>query len=141
MWIKKFSKIYPGIQQHDLWQAWADANNWPKWDNELEYCEMQGEFIQGNKFILKPKGGSKVKIILSEVIENEKFTDYCKFLGATMYDAHELRQEPGGLRITNTISVIGPLSFIWANLVAKKVAAAVSIQTDNLVAYVRSRNA
>lgn len=140
MWVKTFSKVYKGVQKEHIWQAWSDVNNWPKWDGELEYCDLQGEFVQGEQFILKPAGGPKVKITLSEVCRNEKFTDYCKFFGATMYDAHELRDEPEGLRITNTITVTGPLAFLWARLVVKKVAESVPVQTDSLVSFVRRVN-
>ena len=140
MWIKQFSKVYKGVRKKDIWHVWADVNNWPKWDNELEYCDMKGNFNQGRQFILKPRGGPKVKITLSEIITNEKFTGYCKFLGATMYNVHELEDESGSLRITNTISVTGPIAFLWAHLVAKKVAQAVPMQTDNLVKFVRSNN-
>lgn len=133
MWIKSYKKIYQGVKKEDIWRTWSDVNNWPKWDTELEYCKMDDMFTEGSQFILKPKGGPKVKITLSEVRPNEKFTDYCKFLGATMYDAHELEETPEGLRITNTITVTGPLSFIWVNLVAKNVANSVPKQMDALV--------
>lgn len=133
MWVKSYNKIYHGVKKDDVWRIWSDINNWPKWDKELEYCKMESMFIEGSQFILKPKGGPKVKITLSEVKPNEKFTDYCKFLGATMYDAHELEETSDGLRITSTITVTGPLSFIWVNLVAKNVANSVPKNMDALV--------
>ncbi len=139
MWVKSYSKIYKDVKKSDIWRIWADVNNWPKWDKELEYCEMKAPFVEGSQFILKPFGGSKVKITLSEVVPNEKFTDYCKFLGATMYDAHELEETSDGVRITNTISVTGLLSFIWINLVAKNVANSVPKQMDELVNSARSQ--
>lgn len=138
MWVKSYSKIYQGVKKEEIWQLWADVNNWPKWDKELEYCKMEAPFVKDSQFILKVVGGPKVKITLSEVIANEKFTDYCKFLGARMYDAHELEEtKDGGVRITSTITVTGPLSFIWVNLVAKNVAHSVPKQMDALVDSVR----
>lgn len=139
MWVKKFSKVYKGIQKEDVWNVWADVTNWPKWDKGLEYCDMKQSFIPGSQFILKPLGGPKVKITLSEVVPNKKFTDYCKFFGATMYDAHELDEVEEGLQITNTITVTGPLAFLWTHLVAKNVAMSVPEQTDNLVEFIKSR--
>lgn len=139
MWTKSYSKTYQGVKKEDIWRAWADVNNWPKWDRELEYCKLEGAFETGRQFILKPLGGPKVKILLSEVIINRKFTDYCKFFGATMHDDHLLEDTADGLRITNTITVKGPLSFIWANLVAKKVARSVPHSMDALVDYARSQ--
>lgn len=133
MWVKSYNKTYQGVTKEDVWRIWSDVNNWPRWDKELEYCKMDSLFIEGSQFILKPKAGPKVKIIISEVIPNEKFTDYCKFLGATMYDAHELTETSDGLRITNTITVTGPLSFIWVKLVAKNVAHSIPKHMDTLV--------
>jgi hypothetical protein len=133
MWVKTYNKIYQGIAREDVWRIWSDVNNWPTWDKELEYCKMENNFIEGSQFILKPKGGPKVSITLSEVRPNEKFTNYCKFLGATMYVAHALEETSDGLRITNTITVTGPLSYIWVHLVAKNVANSVPKQMDSLV--------
>lgn len=140
MWIKTFSKEYGNINKEAIWQAWSDVNNWPKWDTELEYCDMKCSFEEGNQFILKPKGGPKVRLWLSEAAPNSKFTDYCKFFGAVMHDEHVLEESPGGIRVTNTITVKGPLTFVWANLVAKNVAEAVPKQTDNLVEYARANH-
>ena len=93
MWIKSYSQIYQDVNKEEIWQLWSDVNNWQQWDKEVEYCRMEKPFIEGSQFILKPVGGPKVKIILSEVVPNEKFTDYCHFFGATMHDAHELENK------------------------------------------------
>jgi hypothetical protein len=140
MWVKSYSKIYPNVKKEAVWRVWADVNNWPKWDNELDYCQLDAAFARNNQFILKPKSGPKVKITLSEVIENTKFTDYCHFLAATMYDDHELEETPEGLKITNTISVSGPLKWIWVHLVAKNVANSVPKQMDALVEMARQQH-
>lgn len=139
MWVKSYNKTYSGIKREDIWRIWQDVNNWPLWDKELEYCKIEGDFKEGSKFILKPIGAPKVKITLSEVVTNIKFTDYCKFLGAVMYDSHQLDDTPEGVRITSTITVTGLFQFIWVKLVASKVANSVPKQIDSLVALVKSR--
>lgn len=139
MWQKTFTKTYPNVTKEAIWHAWADVASWPVWDTELEYCEMKSDFDAGNQFILKPKAGPKIKIILSSIIPFKTFTDYCCFPGARMYEAHFLEETPEGLKITNTITVRGLLSFLWVHLVAKKVAASVPAQTDNLVRYAAGR--
>ena len=141
MWTKTFSKEYENINKEAIWHAWVDVNNWPQWDSKLGYCEIDCGFEEGTQFILKPKGGPKIRLYLSEVVSNTRFTDYCKFPGAVMYDAHELEELPNGnVKVTNTITVKGPFSFIWAKLVAKNVAKAVPEQTDNLVEYLRNKH-
>ena len=139
MWQKTFSKIYPGLKKEEVLSVWADVANWPKWDVELEYCKMKDPFSEGSAFILKPKSGPKVKIVLTEVVHNQGFTNYCKFPGATMVVAHTLEEAPEGLRITHIITVKGFLGFFWVKLVAKNVAAAVPETTENLVNFVRSK--
>ncbi len=136
MWTKKYTKIYKDINKTQIWRHWADVNNWPKWDDELEYCRLQGPFAAGSQFILKPVGGPKVTITLSHVVENERFTDYCQFLGAQMVDDHLLEETDEGLRFTSTITVTGPLSFLWVWLVAKKVANSLPKNFDQLVKMV-----
>lgn len=141
MWVREYSKTYQGIKKEDIWQIWTDVNNWPKWDRELEYCKTEAPFIKGSRFALKPLGGPKVEIILSHVTPNKKFTVYCKFFGATMYDDHELEDTAHGLLIRNTITVTGLLSFIWWQIVAKKVANSIPKQMETLVEFAKSKNA
>lgn len=137
MWVKSYSKVYPAVKKEDIWRLWADVNHWPKWDKELEYCQLESSFINGSQFILKPLGGPKIKITLSEVIINQKFTNYCNFFGAIMYVAHELKEIPEGLCITHVIRVTGPLRFIWVNLIAKNVAKSAPKHMDILVDLAR----
>jgi hypothetical protein len=137
MWIKSYTKTYKDIKKEEVWYMWADINNWPTWDKELEYCKMVEPFVEGSHFILKPKGGQKVKVTLSELVPKQKFTSYSNFLGATMYVAHELEETLDGLRITNTVTVTGFLSFIWIALVAKNVANSIPSHMDILIDLVR----
>ncbi len=138
MWTQSFSHVYPNISKEKIWAAWSDINNWPQWDKGLDYCDMRENFTAGSKFILKPKGGPKVKIFISNIIPYQEFSDYCRFPGAKMFDEHFLEDTPEGLKITNKITVKGPLSFLWVKLVAKNVAEGAREQTDSLVHYART---
>ena len=140
MWQQSFTKFYPAVHKAAVWQAWTDVANWPQWDSELAYCEPPKTFAAGNHFVLKPKSGPKVKLTLSAVEPLQHFTDSCRFPGAIMYDEHQLIETDAGIQITNTIRVTGPLRKFWAWLVARKVAASVPTQTDNLINYVRQHH-
>lgn len=132
MWQRKFSKIYPNTKKDKVWQIWADVNNWPKWHDDLEYCKLEGKFVQGNYFTLKPKGAPAVKIKLLEVIPNKKFVDCTAFIGAKMYDTHILEEMKDGLKISNEIKVTGFLGFLWVLLVAKKIAKTAPQEMDKV---------
>jgi hypothetical protein len=137
MWIKSFSKIYQNVRKEDVWQVWADVDHYVQWHDDLDYCRLHGKFAVGNYFMLKPKGAPVVKVEIIELIENKKFVDCTRFFGAKMFDIHELEETPGGLQIKNTIQVTGLLSFLWVQLVAKKVAASAPKETDSLVKLLR----
>jgi hypothetical protein len=138
MWIKSFSKIYQNLRKEDVWRVWADVDHYVRWHDDLDYCQLHGKFAVGSYFTLKPKGAPAVKVEIIELIENRKFVDCTRFFGAKMFDIHELEETQEGLKIKNTIQVTGLLSFLWVQLVAKKVAAAAPKETDSLVKLLRA---
>lgn len=141
MWIRSHTQVYQGVKKEDIWRLWTDVNNWATWHGDLEYCKMEGAFVVGNHFMLKPKGASAVKITLTEIEEGQKFTDCTTFFGAKMYDTHEVEETKEGLLLTNRLVVTGPLTFLWVNLVAQNVAATVPQDMNALVNRARSHGA
>jgi hypothetical protein len=122
MWLKTHSKIYSDVKKEQVWQVWKDVNNYINWHDDLDLCELEGDFAVGNYFRLKPKGGPTFKVYITELVKNKRFVDCTYFFGAKMYDIHELEDTSEGLKITSTIKVTGILSFMWTQLVAKNVA-------------------
>lgn len=139
MWVRKYTQVYADVTKEEVWQLWADINNWHLWHDDLDYCKLDDDFVVGNHFILKPKGGPKVKIDIVEIEKERKFVDCTRFPGAKMYDSHEVEETPEGLCIINTLTVTGPLKFLWIFLVAKNVAASVPKETAALVALARKK--
>ena len=140
MWTKSFDKIYSGIKREDIWALWIDVNSWSEWHDDLEYCKMAGSFEVGNYFFLKPKGVREVKIFLTEIEEGKKFTDCTTFFGAKMYDTHMMEETSDGLKISNKVTVTGPLKWLWVRLVAQNVADTSSDQIEKLVNLARGKN-
>lgn len=133
MWIRTYSKIIKGVKQEDIWRIWTDINNWPTWHDDLDYCKLEGAFVVGQHFFLKPKGVRPVKILISEINEGHSFTDCTSFLGAKMYDTHAIVNTPKGLELTNTLVVTGPLKWLWIKLVAQNVADSIPRETEALI--------
>ncbi len=141
MWTRSYSKIYSGIKKEDIWRAWVDVNNWPLWHDDLEYCTLEGPFVVGGFFMLKPRGMSAVKIILTDIQEGRQFTDCTTFFGAKMYDTHIVEElTDGQLRLTNTLVVTGWLQWLWVKLVAQNIADTVPAELEALVSLVRKRD-
>ncbi len=138
MWTRTYSKTFKNVDKKTIWKLWTDVNNWPKWHGDLDYCILEGAFVVGNHFMLKPKGVKPVKIMLTEIEKGRKFTDCTSFFGAKMVDTHELAETPEGVRLTNTLTVTGPLKFLWVKLVAQNVAKSVPGEMEALVELARS---
>lgn len=122
MWTSTYTTVTRAVTKEQLWKLFADVNNWHTWDEGIEYARMDGNFAKGNQFLLRPKGGPDVKITLVETEENRAFTDLTRFPLAKMYGQHVFEETPDGLKMTTTMTVTGPLAFLWVKLVAKKIA-------------------
>lgn len=133
MWSKTHSKTVTGIHAEDAWKVWTDVNQWHTWQADIDYAKLDGEFKVGNTFKFKPKGGPCVAIELTEVEPGRQFTDVTRFFGARMFDSHELIVHAEALEIRSTISIEGPLAFLWRKIVAEGVAHGMAEQTEALI--------
>lgn len=140
MWVREHSTLVKNIKKETLWNIWKNVNDWPTWHSDLDFCQLHDEFKVGHYFMLKPKNVSPVKIILTEIRENESFTDCTHFFGAKMHDTHSIEETPEGLVIKNRITVTGPLRWLWIKLVAQHVAASVPEETNALVRLAEKNN-
>lgn len=140
MWTKSYSVITTEITKEQIWKLTTDINNWKKWDDTVEHSELIGEFKIGNYFILKPKGGPRIKIKLIEILENKKFTDLTTFPFAKMYGEHTYEETEEGLKICVTMTVKGILSFLWVKLVAKKIVNHLPTDIENQIKNAKKIN-
>jgi hypothetical protein len=138
MWSQSFSKTVQGVTSVQVWDVWTDINQWTAWQGDLDAAKLEGEFKVGNTFLLQPKGGPRVNIELLVVEPGRKFTDLTRFPLAQMEGCHEFVETPKGLEIRTTMSVRGPLAFVWRKLVAEGIVKGLEEQTDALVARARS---
>jgi uncharacterized protein YndB with AHSA1/START domain len=138
MWSKTHSKKVQGLKAEQVWKVWTDLNQWHTWQSDIEYAKLEGEFKVGNTFLLKPKGGPKVNIEIIKVEPNRQFTDLTRFPGAKMYGSHEFVIHGDELEIKTTMSIEGPLSFVWRKIVAEDVANGMMEQTENLIEKAKS---
>jgi len=123
MWTKTHSIVTKEATKEQMWNLFTDINNWHVWNNEIEFAKLEGKFEAGNHYLIQPKHGRIVKVKLLEVIENKHCLEFGEFPLAKMYYDHILEETPKGLEITSTITMKGLLSFLWVQLVVKKIAA------------------
>jgi DNA-binding MarR family transcriptional regulator len=133
MWKQTYSKVFDDISKEIIWKVWRDVNNWQKWHTDIQQCSINTPFLAGGHFTLKPKLGPATKATITAAEKNESFTYCISFLGGKMFTTHEMAETSNGLKLTTTITVTGPLRFLWRKLHAKKIANAMPEQTQSLV--------
>jgi hypothetical protein len=122
MWTKSHTIVTKDVTREQMWRLFANVNEWHTWDKEIEFAKLEGKFERGNYFLLRPNGGPNVKVKLLETVKDKSFLDVTEFPFAKMYDQHLFEDSDEGLKITNTITVKGLLTFLWVKIVAQKIA-------------------
>ena len=133
MWSKSYSKKVKGVKASQVWKVWSNVDEWHTWQKDTDYAKLDGPFQAGSTFTLKPKGGPKVRIEIVEAHENQGFVDLTRFPLARMYGSHQFVEKNGELEMTTTMSVEGPLAFLWRKIVAEDVANGLEAQTEWLI--------
>jgi len=126
MWTKSHSIITNEATKEQMWKLFTDINNWHVWNNEIEFAKLEGKFEAGNHYLVQPKNGRIVKVKLLEVVENKHCLELGEFPFAKMYYDHLIEETANRLKITSTITMKGLLSFLWVQLVVKKIAASMA---------------
>jgi hypothetical protein len=128
---------FEAVRPEQVWKVWSDVNQWHAWQPDIEYARLDGEFATGKTFRFRPKGGPELGIELTEVKPLAGYADLTRFPGARMLDAHEIVDHCDRIEIKNTLTVTGPLGFLWRKLVAEGVAASIEDQTRRMIERAR----
>jgi uncharacterized membrane protein len=136
--MKTYShSIRTDLSTQRLWAVFSDLENWPTWDTELERTQWVDR--ERKIFSLKPKGGGAVKIRVSAFEEGKLWTDRASFPLAVLEGEHQFVALPdGGTELRTSMTIKGPLAFLWDRLVVKGIAAGVPAQTKALIQHARS---
>ncbi len=137
MWTKTYSALAKDLKPPQVWKIWSDMNLRPSWDLDTEWAKLEGAFEKDSIFYMKPKGGPKLKMSLSEVIPNKRFTDCWSVPFARLYGIHDMEETPEGLKLTTTIQIKGPLGWLIRKLVGEKIVAELPEQTEACIQLAR----
>jgi len=140
MWQKSYSTTVQGLEPQQIWQIWADVPTRPAWDDDTEWAKADGPFENGTVITMKPKGWPKIVTMkIVECIPNQLFTDYTRFPLAALYGTHHMEKVENGLKLTTTIKVEGPLTWVWRKIVAEEIVATLPHQTELLIKRARQQ--
>lgn len=112
--------IFTKATPQAIWKIWADVSQWPKWDAEVEWASLDGEFRENQTGKLKPRGGPEARFKITDCIPDQKFSDISFLPLARLVFDHWVKPAEGGNLVTHKITIEGPLSFLFYLLLAKK---------------------
>jgi hypothetical protein len=93
-WQKQFS-IETTATAEAIWKIFRDVPGWKTWNAGIESIELEGPFVSGTWFTMKPPGQDAFRSRLIDVRENECFVD-------------ETRVGPLLVKVEHRIQSLGP---------------------------------
>lgn len=117
-----------------IFQLWEDVDHWADYDHGIKWAKLTDTFSVGGHYTLKPKGGPKVKATILVVEPNECFIDMSHLPGAKLKFDHLITRQGEANTITISMTISGPLSWLWAKILGKNQQADLEQSTANLIA-------
>lgn len=125
MFIWKYSEeVSTEASASEIWAQWQDTATWPRWDKELEWVRLNGDFVKGTSGKMKPASGPEVEFILEEVIVNKFFSDSAKLPLTRLVFEHEYipsAHSGDGAKIRHTVTMTGILAPLFGRVIGSKI--------------------
>lgn len=118
-----------------LFNTMADINHWHAWATDLDYARIEGIAHAGAPFVLKPRGGPKVKLLIETFEPFSTFTDLAILPLAKMRTRKTFVQSGNETCITMTVEIWGILGFLWQRVIGREQIAGAPAQMAAMVAY------
>jgi hypothetical protein len=132
MWTAEHTVVTDATKE-SVWKVWADVEDWPKWDQGVEWCRIDGEFKVGTSYTLKPKGGPEARAVITDCQPLVRFADVTRLPLAKMEFIHELAERADGVHVTHRVNISGPLGFLFVQVIGKDTARDLPETIENLV--------
>lgn len=136
MWQANFTTT-TDVPAENLYRAITDFNTWNRWDDGIEYTQLEGDAKTGGKFVLKPKGGPAVNITIEKMWPYEVI-DVAHLPLAKMRTIHKYERIGDTTHIKMQLQIWGPLGFVWRKLIGENQIKEAAEQTRALVEYARA---
>ncbi len=131
MWYREVT-IKTNATREQIWNLWVDVENWKKWDNEVEFSQLNGNFEKGTYGILKTYKSPKAKFQIVLAKELEEFTTR-SFLPLTQMDfIHKINEKDGEIYITHGVKISGLLTFLFSRIIGQKILKELPKTMENL---------
>lgn len=115
---------------------WIDHDTWPQWSPDTEWVRVDGPVEVGTTGVLKPRGGPKVKFVISACTPGREYTDTSRLPGAHLVFQHTVEPAEHGCELRVRVTMGGPLTFVWSRIMGGGFRESVTADLDRLVRIV-----
>lgn len=92
-----------------IWRLWADVEQWPRWNADIEQIELSGPFAPGSRIVMKPAGEEPVELQIAEASEPELFVDEADLRQIVVRTTHRVERLDGErARVIYRMEITGP---------------------------------
>jgi uncharacterized protein YndB with AHSA1/START domain len=92
-----------------IWRAWAEVQEWPRWNGDIDRIELTGPFTQGSTITMSPPAQEPVLLRIAEVVPGKQFVDEADVGGTIVRTTHRLeRLGDGRTRVVYRLEAAGP---------------------------------
>jgi hypothetical protein len=107
-----------------IWRLWSEVSTWSRWDDDIEWAQLDGPFAVGSRGRLKPKGIPAAGFALVSVVPGVAYTVEQRLPLATLRFHHELAETAGdSTRFTHRVTIAGPLGPLFAAVFGRRMKA------------------
>jgi Polyketide cyclase / dehydrase and lipid transport len=106
-----------------VWSVWSDSNNWSRRNTGIRWCMLDGPLVSGAKATVETTQGSQHTVTFSDVEPPRHFT--LSMDGpplTTMRFLCEVRPDGRGSTLSQSVSFVGPLAFLFRPLLGAQLA-------------------
>lgn len=106
-----------------LWRIWSDTSTWPSWNPDVEAVELDRPLGEGAAGTMRTKSGGTHKIAIREVQPGRSFVLQSDGVPATkLLFKCEVAALTEGSRISQSVTLQGPLSFLFGPMMGGRIA-------------------
>lgn len=118
-----------------IFEQWANPDSWPRWDTEVKEVLFTGEATLHARGKIKPATGPSSTFQITAFEPNAVLTTASKLPGARLLFEHVVRSVVDGSEVSVTVSVEGPLAFVWARILKRNLAQSARSSVTGLITY------
>jgi hypothetical protein len=110
-----------GAEPAEVWKAWTDVPNWPRWDQSKEIARLDGPFIPGTSGWAKQRGNLGGPFTITMVEPGRRWTSECPLpLGKIVFDHLVEPRSDGGVKVTKSADIYGGFGPLFRLMFAAK---------------------